>query len=163
MSARAPKSISLPEIIAEEHRLALAAGQDHSRLHEFTTRGLSLIANDNFTIDKSRYIFAACMAAVRKHVILAYLSAVRRHRAQCALNLRIMLEYACAALFALGEPNEAKVIGSQPDGSPLTQDRTKERAYKWLVKHHGEVSARFKTARDGISKFEAHGGISGPK
>ena len=94
-------------------------------------------------------------------MILAYLSAVRRHRAQCALNLRIMLEYACVALFALGEPDEAKVIGSEPDGSPLMQDRTKERAYKWLDKHHVEVSARFKKAKVGISKFEAHGGVIG--
>ena len=154
---------TMAEIIDKEHSLAADAPVKYDRLHEFSVRALDLLVSDFGTVKRSHRLFAAEMAIMRKHAILAYLSAVRRHRGQCALNLRIMLEYASVACYALAEPDDCKIIGTDNDGKLIRDDKTKERSFKWMNVNYPKPSAIFKLNRDAFNKYEAHGGVLGTR
>lgn len=152
-------SMTIAQIIEEENRLALSA-KDRGIFNDFALAGIELVASNFGALPGPYFLFAAEIAAMRKHAVLAYLSALRLHRTQCALNLRIMLEFNSIALFALSSPDPAQIIG--PDfgaEAPRVEDKTKTRAFAWLTREFPRLNARIRKAKRALDEWEAHGGI----
>ena len=111
--------------------------------------------------DRSRVLFMASYSMVRKHLILAVLSALRQHKVQSALNLRQAIEGGVIMAYLIANPDP--VQPTQDLAEVVVDNRFAERlngkARKWLNASYPERSQALKEFKDDINQTDSHSNI----
>jgi len=109
------------------------------------------------TKDKG-WLFAAFLSQVKKHYLLALLSAMRFHHVQTAMNFRQVLESGVNAGYALANPRSEDFTVTSPEGLLETPKRLQTKRYKWLEQNYPAASKSIASLKKAIQS-SAHSNI----
>lgn len=111
-------------------------------------------------VDDDRTLFAAMHAVVAKHMILAALSYVRRHRVQGSMNLRQVVESAQRACYFLAHQKD-HVVRETEDELVVDETGVKDKTYQFFNKAMGPHAAAFRDGKKVINMTDAHASLRG--
>ncbi len=97
--------------------------------------------------DPNKFLFRIFLGHIRKHYLLAMLSAVRLHGVQTAANTRQLLEAGVAAAYSLANEDITDFVKEDKEGFLVSSKKNSVKHYKWL-------NDNFKTASDIIKNFK---------
>lgn len=108
--------------------------------------------------DHDRMNCARFVAILKKHHMLALLSAVRLHKSQAMIDLRQALEAGSSAAFAVANPEDRHFFEWENGLIQLPEKLPKKR-YKWLDEHHKMLSDAIKSKKDLINQSQTHANV----
>lgn len=106
------------------------------------------------SVSAARHMFIRCMAIMKVHHTLAFMSTLRLHHVQTMMNLRQAAEATSNAAFALAHP-DADFIYAET-GFVMRPKEISGRSYKWIEQAFPRHSADLKTIKDIINEQSAH-------
>ena len=141
---------------AENQLTRLNHGRAGDYAH-FAEASTAMFASTITHVPRSHYLFMGVYSMVRKHLVLAVLSALRQHKVQTALNLRQAIEGSVAMfyLIATPEPVDAETVG---DDNKFAE-KLNEKARKWLKANYSDHSDKLKSFKDDINATDSHSNI----
>ncbi|MBB3571985.1 hypothetical protein [Rhizobium sp. BK491] len=150
---------SIEEIVESERLMVVNANHRYGK-HYTHARGVSVFLTLCITaIDPDRMMFGRFFSQMKKHHMLALFSALRLHKVQAMMNLRIVLEAGASAAFAIANPERHHFVDTDEQGIlDASQELTKKR-YAWLDKNYEEQSQWIKNAKAQINSSAAHANI----
>jgi len=149
---------TLEEVIESEREMVLKA-KDRFGDHWATARDSSIfLSRCVASFNHDRMHFARFIAILKKHHMLAILSAVRLHKSQAMMNLRQAIEAGAAAAFALANP-EDKHFFEFENGLIQLPKKLPGKRYDWLHKHHKALSDVIKAKKDQINNSQSHANV----
>ncbi|MDP2631326.1 MAG: hypothetical protein Q8P30_00985 [Candidatus Uhrbacteria bacterium] len=114
-------------------------------------------------VDPNSFYFLLFLSSFQKHIILAFLSAVRFHHIQTNFNLRFASEAAAWGSFAIGkndpEKDKEKFALIDEDGMMNPNDDLKKKMYKWLDEKYPDGSASLKQYKGQTNALSSHANI----
>ena len=108
-------------------------------------------------VPRTHALFMGVYSMVRKHLLLAVLSALRQHKVQAALNLRQAIEGAVAMLYLIAVPHPFGPEAFARDAK--LPDKLNADARKWISTTYPERSAKLKALKDDINENDSHSNI----
>lgn len=104
-------------------------------------------------------IFGRLLSLMKKHHMLAFLSALRLHHVQAMMNLRQVLEAGAAAAYCIANPNvedfvDIDALGLMDPSKDLTNKR-----YEWLDENYAAASSWIKEQKNLINSQTAHANV----
>jgi hypothetical protein len=149
---------TLEEVIDSEREMVLKA-KDRFGNHWTTARDSTIFLSRSVaSFNHDRMNFARFIAILKKHHMLAILSAVRLHKSQAMMNLRQALEAGAAAAFALANPEDKHFLKWE-DGLIQLPKNLPGKRYEWLSQHHKELSDAIKSKKDLINNSQSHANV----
>ena len=114
-------------------------------------------------VDAVSLYFMIFLSSFQKHIILAFLSAIRFHHIQTNFNLRFASETAAWGAFAIGnsdlEKDKEKFALVDEDGIMNPNDDLKKKMYKWLDEKYPDGSVSFKRYKSQTNALSSHANI----
>lgn len=141
-----------------EYDLAIENKEKYQDISAHAVKIIELIRTSiGAILEEKANDFLLYYAAIYKHYTLALLSILRLQETQANLNIRQIIEAGACASYSLANPlyytqHKQPVIS-------IINDKTREKAYKWLEKNHKSFSDFLKKSKDIINPFYAHGGL----
>jgi hypothetical protein len=106
------------------------------------------------SVDAAHHMYIRCMAIMKTHHTLAFMSTLRLHHVQAMMNLRQAAEAASNAAFALAHPDAVYVDGDK--GFIMNPKEVGSRSYKWIRQKFPLHSTNLKVLKDIINDQSAH-------
>jgi hypothetical protein len=128
-----------------------AAG-DYATFAEASTAVFSQVVEG---VPRSYFLFMGVYSMVRKHLVLAVLSALRQHKVQSALNLRQAIEGTVVMLFLIAKPAPFEM----KDGDDSIPEKLNREARKWIAAEYPDRSEKLKSFKDDINRTDSHTNI----
>lgn len=113
-----------------------------------------LLSNFMESVSAARHVFIRCMAMVKVHHTLAFMSTLRLHHVQSMMNLRQVAEATSNAAFALAHP-DLDLIDAET-GLVLHPKEISAKSYKWIEQAFPRHSSDLKVIKDIINEQSAH-------
>jgi hypothetical protein len=104
-------------------------------------------------------MFGRFFSLMKKHHMLALLSALRRHKVQAMMNLRQVLEAGTAAAFAIANPELEHFAKTTAEGLLDPSSDLARRRYDWLTRNFPQGSAAIKDKKDLINNSTSHANV----
>jgi len=150
------KGVTVQELGQQENEL-LASNVARFRVpYKFANDVISLMSTGVISVTESRKAFAACHSQITACLCLALLSALRQHRGQVYTNLRLAMESAALAAYALAHPDHAYFL---PDSDIDSHKFIAGTVYKWLDEAHPTLSAELARLKKLINQDHAHASL----
>src|SRR5262249_12154339 len=125
------KQSTVEEIIESERDPVLTADQRYGDYSRHASECSLFLSRCIRSVDRDRMMFARFLSLLKKHHMLALLSALRLHKVQTMMNLRQVLEAGAAAAFAISNPEPENFATTHSQGViDPSPELTKKR-------HHG--------------------------
>lgn len=150
---------ALPEIIETEHQLAISAAERYSEYYKHAEATTSLISFFAKSVPQTLPIFARFWSQTKKHHLLALLSTVRLHQSQAMMDLRLTLEAAVCAAFAIVHTDPALFADTAEDGILDPSQALARKRYRWLDDNFPDASLYIKGHKHRINNATAHANI----
>jgi hypothetical protein len=154
------KQSTFEEIVESERRLVSDAETRYGE-HYRAARACSIFLSRSIvSVELSHHeAFGRFFSQLKKHHMLALLSAVRLHKVQSMMNLRQVLEAGAAAAFAIANPEMRHFVDADPNGLlDPSKDLAKKR-YQWLDDHFPAGSRAIKEKKERINDTTSHANI----
>jgi len=153
------KQDTIGDIIESESQMILHGAERFGNYFINASEFNNLLQQFIKSVDLDRFIFVMFLSQIRKHHLLAHLSAVRLHHIQAMMNLRQMLEAGSCAAYAIANPDQAGFADIDENGIiDPSQELTKKR-YKWLEDNFKKGSDAIKNMKGAINDSTAHSNI----
>jgi len=149
---------TINDILEAENDLFLSAetayGEAFKNVFEFN----DLLSHSIKEVRPDAWVFILFLGQIKKHNMLALLSAVRLHHVQAMLKVRQVLEAGVNAAYGLVHPNKEDFV-VEDNGVLTTPKALDNKRRKWLEDNHTDRSACIKNMKDSINKSCAHSSI----
>ncbi len=114
-------------------------------------------------VDPNSFYFLVFLSCFQKHIILAFLSALRLHHIQTNFDLRFASETSAWAAFAIGnndpDKDKEKFALTSEDGILNLNEDLKRKMYQWLDKNYPDGSASLKKYKGQTNALSSHANI----
>jgi len=151
---------TLQELIDEEAVRTRDAGQRYGSFVQLAQSAIALLNTFVISIDRDHFLAAALMLSVQKSATLGFLSHVRAHTAQAEFNSRQLIEFCALTAYMLAHPDEDVTRVTVGNGEGFrTPKSLSAKAYRWLDREHGHVSALLKHIKGQINDTASHASI----
>lgn len=154
------KQSTLDEIADSEHVLIKDASRAHGDFFDTAHALTSLLSTQIKSIDRpEKFIFVAFHGQVKKHLILALLSTVRRHHAQASMDMRQVLEAGAWAAYAMAHDDTSRFCDVGANGLVTVPKRLEKARNKWLSENYPARSAEIQRLKAHINESSAHASV----
>ena len=106
-------------------------------------------------IDQDRMHVSRFNAILKKHHLLAIMSAVRLLKSQAMWNLRQVLEAGAHAAFAIANPGDEHLFKWE-NGLLVLPPKLPGKRYDWLAQNHKPFSDAIKAKKDMLNESQTH-------
>jgi hypothetical protein len=154
------KQDSFDAIAETEHALVAKASESYGSTFD-VAQSLSMLFTGFIKSidDPERFIFVAFHSQAKKHLILALLSAVRRHHVQTGVNMRHVLEAGAWAAYAMVHTGAEMFCEIDEHGYMDVPKRLEKARNAWLEKHHPTKSNELERLKKIINASLAHSNV----
>lgn len=152
------KQSTLSEIFLTEYELAANSPHKDEEYFKHAINAFSFMQSFLVTTKDRGWLFAAFLSQVKKHYLLALLSAMRLHHVQAAMSFRQVLESGVNAGYALANPTPEDFTMTSPEGLLETPKRLQTKRYKWLEQNYPNASKSIASLKKAIQS-SAHSNI----
>lgn len=149
---------TLDEVAESERQMVLTARSRYGKYWTTALESSIFLSRCIEAFDHDRMNFGRFVAILKKHHMLAVLSAVRLHKSQAMMNLRQAIEAGAAAAFALANP-EDKHFFEWENGLIHLPKKLPGKRYEWLDTHHKTLSDAIKAKKDLINQSQTHANV----
>ena len=152
---------SIEEIIDSERAMIRDGGNRYGQYYRHARAATVYLSLFVEAVDQDRSdIFGRLLSLMKKHHMLAFLSALRLHHVQAMMNLRQVLEAGAAAAYCIANPKVEDFVDIDPFGltDPSKKGPTQKR-YKWLDENCPTQSTWIKKQKGLINGQTAHANI----
>ena len=104
-------------------------------------------------------IFGRLISLIKKHQLLAFLSALRLHHVQAMMNLRQVFEAGAAAAYCIANPKVEDFVDIDEFGIMDPAKELTSKRYKWLDENYAADSSWIKEQKKLINDQTAHANI----
>lgn len=160
MANKKYKQASFDDIIESERQILIDAKNSNDSFFnnalEFSNLLHNFIKHYN---DPWNFISFAFLSQVKKHHILALLSATRLHHVQCGMNLRQVLEAWAWVAYAMSTKEQDRFYIIDENDVLQVPDRLKKAKNTWLNDKFNEKSTWIKKQKELINESVAHSNI----
>jgi hypothetical protein len=148
------------EIIRSELQMAGNGFIEYGRYYENAYLATMLFADFFDKISGDRWVFARFVSQARKCLVLALLSAVRRHQAQSSMDVRQAIEASVFAAFSIEHPDYRFFLNSSGELTLKHSKNSSSKIYKWLNNQYNQHSLVLKHFKSSINEYAAHQNLS---
>lgn len=154
------ENTSLEDLLNTERDLVLGAeeayGEYFTHAAQLTILTSSMVASMEIPM---RFLFVAFLSHVKKHLLLALFSAVRRHQVQAGMNLRQVLEAGAWAAYALAH-QDLNLFRTIDQSGRLDVPRSLSDARnQWLTNNYPAKSEEIRRLKIMLNESTAHAKI----
>jgi hypothetical protein len=146
------------EVVESEQQMVLKADDRFGKYWTTARESSIFLSRCVASFNHDRMNFGRFIAILKKHHMLAILSAVRLHKSQAMMNLRQALEAGATAAFALANPEDKHFLKWE-DGLIQLPKNLPGKRYDWLAEHHKELSDAIKSKKDLINNSQSHANV----
>ena len=146
------------DILEAETNLFLEAEVKYGSAFKNAADFNDLLNNFISEVKPDAWIFSIFLSQIRKHHLLALMSATRLHHVQAMLNMRQVLEAGVNAAYGLANPTQDDFIKKE-GGILTTKPSMENKRRQWLEKYYKEKSDFIKNMKNGINQTCAHSNI----
>jgi hypothetical protein len=158
MSDQPKQGLSLFDFADMESQLIRRNGELAGEFAKFAETATAMFSSTVTHVPRNRALFMGVYSMVRKHLVLAVLSALRQHKVQASLNMRQAIEAAVVMVFLIANADPASLAdGLDEDGR--TSDKLNAEARKWLTANYPVHSKALKEMKDDINSTDSHANI----
>lgn len=154
-----PKQDTIGDIVESEKSMFLNASDKYGEFFINAAEISHLLNKFIKSVDLDHYIFALFLSQIKKHHMLALMSAVRLHKNQMGMNLRQVIEAGSWAAFAIANTGIENFCETDSSGSLSVPKKLKSKKYKWLDDNFAEGSKTLKNMKKNIDDSMAHSNI----
>lgn len=148
----------MEEVVESERQMVLKAPDRFGDYWKLARDSSIFLSRCVVSFDHDRMNFARFIAILKKHHMLAILSAVRLHKSQAMMDLRQALEAGASAAFAIANPEDQHFFAAK-DGLIMLPDKLPVKRYRWLEQHHKALSDVIKEKKDLINTAQTHANV----
>lgn len=149
---------TLQELAESERQMVLEAEARFGK-HWAEARASSIfLSRCIVAIDHDRMHTGRFIAIVKKHHLLAIMSAVRLHKSQAMWNLRQVLEAGAHAAFAIANPGDEHFFKWE-NGLLVLPPKLTGKRYDWLAQNHKPFSDAIKAKKDMLNETQTHANV----
>jgi hypothetical protein len=148
---------TIGQIIDSEREMVLTAPQRYGKYYETALEGSMLITKFLEAIDPDRSVFASFLSLLKKHHTLALFSAIRLHKVQAMMNLRLTLEAGACAAFAIANPDRAHFVDADQYG--ILDPVPAGKRYRWLDQNYSASSTTINEIKKQINTSTTHANL----
>lgn len=154
------KQSTLSEILDSEREMVLRGAERYGSYYLNASDFINLLGTGMIkSLNADRFVFGVFLSQIRKHLTLAFFSAVRLHNVQAMMNLRQVLEAGASAAYAIANTDPADFADTRDDGTLDPSKNLTTKRYVWLKHNFPEGSASIKRMKDTINELGAHANI----
>jgi len=151
---------TVEEFIDSERLMVLTARERYGRYYTHALGCAVFMSRCIEGVDHDRsMIFGRLFSQMKKHQMLALLSAVRLHKVQAMMNLRQVLEAGAAASFAIANPELRHFADTDKHGLLDPSQPLAKKRYAWLHQNFRDKSEWIKDTKERINKTAAHANV----
>ncbi|APO44597.1 hypothetical protein BS614_11710 [Paenibacillus xylanexedens] len=150
---------SMYEISQEEHEMIIRANDQFGLIFEVCLDAIELSWTFTKNYQISAWIFAGFLSQTNNSLYLAILSLIRRHTVQTSFNLRLSIESAVLACYALYNPKIDSFAIKNDHGSMVERSGVKSKANKWIENNYKDMSDTIHVYKKQINSKFAHSSI----
>lgn len=150
---------TLEEITESERQMVLTAKERFGNHYVNARAGSVFLSRCIVSVDHDRMNFGRFLALLKKHHMLAIMSAVRLHKVQAMMNLRQVLEAGAAAAFAIANPGDHHFFKVDQNNIITSPQRLTEKRYRWLEQNFKAGSDAIKAKKELINNSQSHANI----
>src|SRR3990167_755910 len=155
--------MDVPEISKAENKLIQDAKSKNDDFFLHAQYSVDFTHSFLKEVEPSSFYFLVLLSSFQKHIILAFLSAIRLHHIQANLDLRFASEASAWAAFAIGnndtEKDKQKFAAVDDGGALNPRKNLKKEMYTWLDKKYEKGSAALKKYKDQTNALSSHANI----
>jgi hypothetical protein len=150
---------TLEQIVDSERSMFLDAESRYGRYFKFARTSTMYLTLCVVAVEYDRSdTFGRFFSLMKKHHTLAFLSALRLHKVQAMVNLRLVLEAGAGAAYAIANPDFRGFADIDAFGIMDTSKKLSKQ-YKWLKDHYPEASKDIEDIKKQINDQNAHANI----
>jgi hypothetical protein len=150
---------TLEDLFAQDAQMLERAPQKYGAHFGHACEATALLSMFVKSVSHDREIFMRYMSHVKKHHTLALMSTARLHQIQAMMNLRIVLESAANAAYALCNPAVENFLIGAPGTPAKKTEVILDKSYKWLAATLPDYSEAVKAVKGRINETTAHSNI----
>jgi hypothetical protein len=148
---------TLADLLAREAELTDEARAKYGPYLATALHGCGFLSSGIAKIDDDRFLFGAMHALVCKHMLLAALSYVRRHRVQGSMNLRQVVESAQRGCYYLAHPT--KHVKETETAIVVDEKGVKDLTYHFFNESMKDHAEAFRQGKRIINMTDAHASL----
>jgi hypothetical protein len=153
------KSATLEDIIKSEYSMVKDGASLYGDYYKNALALFNLLQNFLLNCSAEKIIFCSFLGQIKKHSLLAILSALRRQDTQAMMNLRQVLESSALAAYSIAEGDYNNFLSDDNEEIIKNASKFKNDAYKWLNKNYKKGSDSIHAMKKLINKSSAHANI----
>jgi len=143
-----------------ENKILMQTDVRNTELYIHTQEVFNFMNSSIVDTGKNAHIFITFFSFAQKHLMLAALSSIRRHRSQTAFNIRQASEAGAWAIFALAHPDEhGKFAKKSKNGVFEASDKLRTKMFNWLSAQYPVGSSSLKGFKERASLQSVHANI----
>lgn len=157
-----PESLisAVEKILLAESQLVHHAPAQFGKTYDIPLEFIDVFSADLFeTFNQTADIFVSLYPQVRNHLLLAWLSTLRRHRTQAWLNMRHAIEFGNAAAFALAHNDGEFFASKRADGTLDAHKGLVTKRNRWIAKNFPPLSSSLKQIKDDLNENSCHANV----
>jgi hypothetical protein len=155
--------MDIAEISKSENELVQSAKSQKEEFFTHAQYAVDFAHSFIKKVDPNSFYFIVFLSSFQKHIVLAFLSAIRFHHIQTNFDLRFAAETAAWAAFAIGnnDPDKDKQKFAEEDKNGILNpsDDLKKKMYQWLDKNYSEGSISLKRYKGQTNALSSHSNI----
>jgi hypothetical protein len=150
---------TIEEITESERQMVLTAKERFGRHFVNARAGSVFLSQCIVSVDHDRMNFGRFLALLKKHHMLAIMSAVRLHKVQAMMNLRQVIEAGAAAAFAIANPEDRHFFKVDANNIITLPPKLTEKRYRWLEQNFKAGSDAIKAKKELINNAQSHANV----
>jgi hypothetical protein len=151
---------TLEEIVDSERSMILDASARYGRHYKHARAATMYLTLCIVGMDHDRSdTLGRLLSLMKKHHMLAFLSALRLHKVQAMMDLRHVLEAGAAAAYAILNPDIHDFVEVDPFGIMDPSQKLTRNRYGWLNENYPDKSKWISETKDRINNQTAHANI----
>jgi hypothetical protein len=150
---------TLEEILETERDLVLTADQRYGNYSRHARECSFFLSHCILSATRAGMMFMRFFSLLKKHHMLALLSALRLHKVQAMMDLRQVPEAGAAAAFAIANPEPEHFATTDAQGFIDPSQALTKKRYQWLDKKFPAGSAVIKEKKARINDNFAHANL----
>lgn len=144
------------KIIDKEREMLLTAQERYGEHFSNSFSFVTLMQEFIVEVRPTAWVFALFLSQVRKHLVLSFFSALRRHHIQAMLDLRQVFEAGGKGAYAIAFPDEGKFVQKDDRGTLFEPRGLPKECYEWLGENYPEATLPLKKLKNIINESCAH-------
>ena len=149
---------TLQELAESERQMVLEAEARFGKYWVEARASSIFLSRCIIAIDHDRMHVGRFNAILKKHHLLAIMSAVRLHKSQAMWNLRQVLEAGAHAAFAIANPGDEHFFKWE-NGLLVLPPKLPGKRYDWLAQNHKPFSDAIKAKKDMLNELQTYANV----